>query len=177
MSSNRSPLTCPNGHAMDEGLFHCPACGAYRPSATDPNALIRNGRVVGVKTRGEYTAPTRNTGGAGMTKRQLEAVMWLESVGKASERLVRRDGFAVRTLDTLADQGFVRRDLRASYRGRAIQGLSAAREEGLQRRVSRHCEQPPGARDPVVMISGEVVAFERRGVGFSVVSNEDPYAR
>jgi hypothetical protein len=45
----RAPLTCPNGHAMDEGLFYCPACGAYRPSASDPRALIRRGRVVGVK--------------------------------------------------------------------------------------------------------------------------------
>lgn len=27
------PAVCPNGHAMDDGLFHCPACGAYRPSA------------------------------------------------------------------------------------------------------------------------------------------------
>jgi hypothetical protein len=27
------PAVCPNGHAMDEGLFDCPACGAYRPSA------------------------------------------------------------------------------------------------------------------------------------------------
>lgn len=26
------PAVCPNGHAMDEGLFNCPACGAYRPS-------------------------------------------------------------------------------------------------------------------------------------------------
>lgn len=25
-------LVCPNGHAMDEGLFECPCCGAYRPS-------------------------------------------------------------------------------------------------------------------------------------------------
>lgn len=28
------PAICPNGHAMDEGLFYCPACGAYRPSAS-----------------------------------------------------------------------------------------------------------------------------------------------
>lgn len=34
------PLTCPNGHAMDEGYFNCPACGAYRPSATDPDASV-----------------------------------------------------------------------------------------------------------------------------------------
>lgn len=27
------PAVCPNGHAMDEGLFECPACGTYRPSA------------------------------------------------------------------------------------------------------------------------------------------------
>lgn len=45
-----------------------------------------------------------------MTRRQLQAIEWLESVGKASENLVRRDGFAVRTFDTLVDQGFVRRD-------------------------------------------------------------------
>lgn len=24
-------LVCVNGHAMDEGLFECPCCGAYRP--------------------------------------------------------------------------------------------------------------------------------------------------
>lgn len=47
-------LTCPNGHAMDDGLFHCPACGAYRPSATDPRAQIKNGRVVGVKPDRRY---------------------------------------------------------------------------------------------------------------------------
>jgi hypothetical protein len=28
------PAVCPNGHAMDDGLFECPACGAYRPSAS-----------------------------------------------------------------------------------------------------------------------------------------------
>jgi hypothetical protein len=32
---------CPNGHAMDEGLFNCPACGAYRPSANAPAARKR----------------------------------------------------------------------------------------------------------------------------------------
>ena len=45
-----------------------------------------------------------------MTKRQLEAVAWLESVGKATETLVRKNGFAVRTFDALADQGFVHRE-------------------------------------------------------------------
>jgi hypothetical protein len=44
-----APLTCPNGHAMDDGLFECPACGAYRPSASDPRAIIRGGRVVGMR--------------------------------------------------------------------------------------------------------------------------------
>lgn len=24
-------LVCVNGHAMDEGYYHCPSCGAYRP--------------------------------------------------------------------------------------------------------------------------------------------------
>lgn len=28
-----SPAVCPNGHAMDEGYFNCPCCGAFRPSA------------------------------------------------------------------------------------------------------------------------------------------------
>lgn len=45
-----------------------------------------------------------------MTARQAEALAWLTSVGKASERLVRRNGFAVRTFDALADAGHVRRD-------------------------------------------------------------------
>lgn len=45
-----------------------------------------------------------------MTKRQREALEWIESVGKASEKLVRRNGFAVSTLDALADAGAVRRD-------------------------------------------------------------------
>jgi hypothetical protein len=35
------PAVCPNGHAMDEGLFHCPACGAYRPSANAPEPKVR----------------------------------------------------------------------------------------------------------------------------------------
>lgn len=42
------PLTCPNGHAMDEGYFNCPACGAYRPSVHDSRAVIENGVVVGM---------------------------------------------------------------------------------------------------------------------------------
>lgn len=32
---------CPNGHAMDDGLFNCPACGAYRPSASTPSIRCR----------------------------------------------------------------------------------------------------------------------------------------
>lgn len=31
-----SPAVCPNGHAMDEGYFYCPCCGAFRPSANAP---------------------------------------------------------------------------------------------------------------------------------------------
>jgi hypothetical protein len=31
------PAVCPNGHAMDDGYFNCPACGAYRPSANAPD--------------------------------------------------------------------------------------------------------------------------------------------
>lgn len=27
-----APLVCVNGHAMDDGLFECPCCSAYRPS-------------------------------------------------------------------------------------------------------------------------------------------------
>lgn len=34
--SGEGPAVCPNGHAMDDGLFNCPACGAYRPSAHAP---------------------------------------------------------------------------------------------------------------------------------------------
>jgi hypothetical protein len=37
----RGPAVCPNGHAMDEGLFNCPACGAYRPSPHAPKATVR----------------------------------------------------------------------------------------------------------------------------------------
>jgi hypothetical protein len=39
---------CPNGHAMDEGLFNCPACGVYRPSANAPRSwrITRDGIVV-----------------------------------------------------------------------------------------------------------------------------------
>jgi hypothetical protein len=48
---------------MDDGLFHCPACGAYRPSANDPDAIIKDGRVIGSKTyREEASAYAR--GGA-----------------------------------------------------------------------------------------------------------------
>lgn len=45
-----------------------------------------------------------------MTKRQLEAIEWLESVGKATPKLLRRAGFAQRTFDTLVDDGFILRD-------------------------------------------------------------------
>lgn len=35
------PAVCPNGHAMDEGLFECPACGVYRPSVHNPEPRVR----------------------------------------------------------------------------------------------------------------------------------------
>lgn len=44
-----------------------------------------------------------------LTARQHEALDWLRSVGKASEKLVRRNGFAVRTFDALADAGAIER--------------------------------------------------------------------
>jgi hypothetical protein len=46
------PMVCPNGHAMDEGLFECPACGVHRPSGwagdwigpTWGTAFVKDGR-------------------------------------------------------------------------------------------------------------------------------------
>lgn len=45
-----------------------------------------------------------------MTRRQLEAIEWLERVGKATPKVVRASGFAQRTFDSLADDGFIRRE-------------------------------------------------------------------
>lgn len=58
-SHSSRALTCPNGHAMDEGYFECPCCGAYRPSANDPAALIKNGRVVGIRPESRYERQQR----------------------------------------------------------------------------------------------------------------------
>lgn len=46
LSSKRGPAVCPNGHAMDDGLFECPACGAYRPSAHNPCDEMAEGAAV-----------------------------------------------------------------------------------------------------------------------------------
>jgi hypothetical protein len=36
-----TPLVCPNGHAMDDGLLTCPACGVYRrPRSVRPDETI-----------------------------------------------------------------------------------------------------------------------------------------
>lgn len=45
-----------------------------------------------------------------LTRRQQEALEWMGRVGKASERIVRRHGFATRTLDALVDHGLIDRD-------------------------------------------------------------------
>jgi predicted transcriptional regulator len=45
-----------------------------------------------------------------ITKRQAEALAWLESVGKATAKLARQHGFQARTLDALADAGLIRRE-------------------------------------------------------------------
>lgn len=45
-----------------------------------------------------------------MTRRQREALAWLESVGKSTAKLARRHGFQQRTLDALADAGLIERE-------------------------------------------------------------------
>lgn len=53
-----------------------------------------------------------------MTKRQQEALTWLETVGKANSKLLRAHGFQTRTFDALADAGLIQRE----YMPRTIGG-------------------------------------------------------
>lgn len=57
--------------------------------------------------------PCAKTAASGMTddltQAQRRALDWMESVGKASVKLVRKNGFQQRTMDALADKGLIER--------------------------------------------------------------------
>lgn len=68
------------------------------------------------RSSGYYRPPSKPKP-AKLTPRQAEALAWLDTVGKATPKTLKRHGFQDRTLNALCERGLIDRELHPTPQG------------------------------------------------------------